>query len=146
MTDIHDFMLASTVKHDSPGKEFGRVLEPERLVVVFDVICGQEFVQFTQLVVSSVPRSKQYPFLAYLGRIVEIQYRPHELFGKRVWLLADLFARFRRLNWSVYLRWRLSCAYTFRMCGIICARILTKLWYRLCPPELDLKAMSTNHI
>jgi len=77
----------------APLQKFRGVVEPERCVVVLDVVCGQEFIYLFQLDNGGLVELRGIRTPVYLSGVINIQRRPFEISGEGVWLLLELFGR-----------------------------------------------------
>jgi hypothetical protein len=87
----------------APLQEFGRVVEPEGGVIVFNVVCRQEFVHLFQLDSAGLVGLRGIRTPAYLSGVVDIQRRPFKILGEGVWLLLELFERLWGLDVAILL-------------------------------------------
>jgi len=77
----------------APLQEFGGVVEPEGRIVVLNVVCRQEFVHLFQLDNAWLAELHGIKTAVYLGGVIDVQRRPFEILGERIWLLLELFRR-----------------------------------------------------
>lgn len=87
----------------APLQEFGRVVEPEGCIIVFNVVGGQEFVHLFQLNNGGLVELRGIRASVYLSGVIDIQRCPFEILGEAVRLLLEFFERLRGLDIAIFL-------------------------------------------